>query len=129
VFKATPWRGSRRGGNGRARPDEQQGGAANRRQVRSEYGKSLLRRHGESGERSYAHCCAADGTRRCHLRGQENILKRQLVHVSAFNLSLTLRKLLGIGTTREWKNRAWLLLGGDTIFGASTPEKPEKLRG
>ena len=43
--------------------------------------------------------------RRCHLRGQENILKRQLVHVGAFNLSLILRKLLGAGTPREWKNR------------------------
>src|SRR2546428_13969122 len=43
--------------------------------------------------------------RRCHLRGHENILKRQLVHVAAFNLSLILRKLLGAGTPREWKNR------------------------
>jgi len=42
---------------------------------------------------------------RCHLRGQENILKRQFVHVGAFNLSLILRKLLGAGTPREWKNR------------------------
>jgi hypothetical protein len=40
------------------------------------------------------------------LRGRENILKRQLVHVGAFNLSLILRKLLGAGTPRELKNRA-----------------------
>jgi hypothetical protein len=33
-------------------------------------------------------------------------LKRQLVHVGAFNLSLVLRKLLGAGTPRELKNRA-----------------------
>jgi hypothetical protein len=33
------------------------------------------------------------------------ILKRQLVHVGAFNLSLILRKLLGAGTPRQWKNR------------------------
>ena len=46
------------------------------------------------------------GMRRCHLRGRENILKRQLVHVGAFNLSLILRKLLGAGTPRELKNRA-----------------------
>jgi transposase len=38
--------------------------------------------------------------RRCHLRGHENILKRQLIHVGAFNLSLILRKLLGAGT--DW---------------------------
>jgi transposase len=57
-------------------------------------------------ERSFAHCYETGGMRRCHLRGQENILKRQLVHVGAFNLSLILRKLLGAGTPREWKNRA-----------------------
>jgi hypothetical protein len=43
--------------------------------------------------------------RRCHLRGRENILKRQLAHVSAFNLSLVMRKLLGAGTPRGWKER------------------------
>ena len=30
--------------------------------------------------------------RRCYPRGWENILKRQLVHVGAFNLSLILRQ-------------------------------------
>jgi hypothetical protein len=43
--------------------------------------------------------------RRCHLRGRDNILKRQLVHVGAFNLSLVLRQLLGAGTPRELRNR------------------------
>jgi hypothetical protein len=43
--------------------------------------------------------------RRTHLRKHENILKRQLVHVAGFNLSLIFRKLLGAGTPREWKNR------------------------
>jgi transposase len=43
--------------------------------------------------------------RRCYLRGHENILKRQLVHVGAFNLSLILRTLLGAGTPRELRNR------------------------
>jgi hypothetical protein len=43
--------------------------------------------------------------RRCHLRGHENILERQLIHVGAFNLSLVLRKRLGAGTPREWRNR------------------------
>jgi hypothetical protein len=57
-------------------------------------------------ERSFAHCYETGGMRRCHLRGQENILKRQLVHVGAFNLSLILRELLGAGTPRELKNRA-----------------------
>jgi hypothetical protein len=48
--------------------------------------------------------------RRTHLRGQQNILKRQLIHVGAFNLSLILRTLLGAGTPREWKNRGGSLL-------------------
>src|SRR6202008_919989 len=85
---------------------EQRAVYENRRRVRGEYGKSLLRRRGEMIERSFAHCYETGGMRRCHLRGRENILKRQLVHVGAFNLSLILRKLLGAGTPRELKNRA-----------------------
>ena len=72
--------------------------------MRGEYGKSLLRQRGELVERSFAHCYETGGMRRCHLRGRNNILKRQLVHVGAFNLSLILRKLLGAGTPRELKN-------------------------
>src|ERR1017187_6215788 len=85
---------------------EQQAVYENRRRVRGEYGKSLLRRRGELIERSFANCYETGGMRRCHLRGRENILKRQLVHVGAFNLSLILRQLLGAGTPRELKNRA-----------------------
>src|ERR1700723_2205375 len=82
----------------------------NRERVGSEYGKSLLRRRSELVERSFAHCYETGGMRRCHLRGQQNILKRQLIHLGAFNLSLILRKLLGAGTPREWNNQ------GDTPF-------------
>jgi transposase len=93
--------------------EQQQAVYQNRRRVRGSYGKSLLRRRGELVERSFAHCYETGGMRRCHLRGRENILKRQLVHVGAFNLSLILRKLMGAGTPRELKNRAaslvWLL--------------------
>jgi hypothetical protein len=85
---------------------EQQAVYANRRRVRGDYGKSLLRRRGELIERSFAHCYETGGMRRCHLRRRENILKRQLIHVGAFNLSLILRKLIGAGTPRELKNRA-----------------------
>src|SRR5229473_2973429 len=91
--------------NWAGKAEEQQAVYANRRRVRGEYGKSLLRRRGELVERSFAHCYETGAMRRCHLRGQENILKRQLVHVGAFNLSLILRQLLGAGTPREWKNR------------------------
>src|ERR1039457_5774355 len=89
---------------------EQQAVYANRRRVRGEYGKSLLRRRGEFVERSFAHCYETGGMRRCHLRGHENILKRQLIHVGAFNLSLVLRQLLGAGTPRELRNRFGMLV-------------------
>src|SRR6202041_3766229 len=86
--------------------EEQQAVYQNRQRVRGGYGKSLLRRRGELVERSFAHCYETGGMRRTHLRGHENILKRQLIHVGAFNLGLILRKLLGAGTPRELKNRA-----------------------
>jgi len=92
--------------NWEGKDEQQQAVYQNRRRVRSEYGKSLLRRRGELVERSFAHCYETGGLRRCYLRGRENILKRQLVHVGAFNLSLILRKLMGAGTPRELKNRA-----------------------
>jgi len=38
--------------------------------------------------------------RRVHLRGRENILKRVLILLGAFNLSLVMRQLLGKGTPR-----------------------------
>ena len=84
---------------------QQQAVYANRRRVQGNYGKSLLKRRGELVERSFAHCYDTGGMRRTHLRKHENILKRQLVHVAGFNLSLIFRKLLGAGTPREWKNR------------------------
>src|SRR5208283_3933697 len=90
--------------------EEQQAVYQNRRRVRGGYGKSLLRRRGELVERSFAHCYETGGMRRTHLRGHQNILKRQLIHVGAFNLSLILRKLLGAGTPREWKNRGGILV-------------------
>ncbi len=91
--------------NWQGKAEEQQAVYQNRRRVRGNYSKSLLRRRGELVERSFAHCYDTGGMRRTHLRGHENILKRQLVHVGAFNLSLILRQLLGAGTPREWRNR------------------------
>jgi transposase len=90
--------------------EEQAAVYQNRRRVQGEYGKSLLRRRGEFVERSFAHCYETGGMRRTHLRGHENILKRQLIHVGAFNLSLILRVLLGSGKPREWKNQPGELL-------------------
>ena len=91
--------------NWQGKAEEQQAVYQNRRRVRGSYGKSLLRRRGELVERSFAHCYETGGMRRTHLRGHQNILKRQLIHVGAFNLSLILRQMLGAGTPREWRNR------------------------
>jgi transposase len=85
--------------------EEQQAVYANRRRVKGVYGRRLLRKRGELIERSFAHCYDTGGMRRTHLRGRENILKRLLVHVAAFNLSLILRSELGSGTPRELANR------------------------
>jgi transposase len=108
---------------------EQQAVYENRRRARGEYGKSLLRRRGELIERSFAHCYETGGLRRCYLRGRENILKRQLIHVGAFNLSLILRKLLGAGTPRELRNRAgrvfWQPLR--LLTGLTTTVSPTRL--
>jgi len=73
---------------------------ANRRRIRGQRGKRLLRRRGEYVERTFAHIYETGGMRRLHLRGRENILKRLLIHVSGFNLSLVMRKLIGNGTPR-----------------------------
>jgi transposase len=85
--------------------EEQQAVYANRRRVQGGHGKHLLKKRGELIERSFAHCYETGGMRRTHLRGRENILKRQLIHVCGFNLSLIFRLLLGAGTPRELKNR------------------------
>jgi transposase len=85
--------------------EEQQAVYANRRRMNRSYGQQLLRKRGELIERSFAHCYDTGGMRRTHLRGHQNILKRLLIHVGAFNLSLIFRTLWGSGTPRELRNR------------------------
>lgn len=73
---------------------------ANRRRVRSERGKQLLRQRGEKLERWNHHLYDRGGMRRVHLRGRYNILKRLVVHAGAANLGLLMRKLFGRGTPK-----------------------------
>jgi transposase len=73
---------------------------ANRRRIRGDRGKRLLRKRGELIERSFAHVLETGGMRRVHLRGRINVLKRMLLQVGGFNLSLVMRKLIGRGTPR-----------------------------
>lgn len=81
----------------------------NRRRLKSEAGKRLLRQRGETVERSFAHVCETGGMRRLHLRGRVNILKRYQVHVAALNLGIVLRSLIGLGTPRGFQGRRALL--------------------
>src|SRR6266705_4613614 len=41
--------------------------------------------------------------RRVYLRGQANVLKRVLIHLGGFNLSLIMRRRFGKGTPRGWQ--------------------------
>ena len=83
---------------------------ANRRRIRGDRGKRLLRRRGERVERSFAHAYDTGGMRRTHLRGTHNILKRVLIHVSGFNLGLVMRRLVGVGTPRGLQGRLAALM-------------------
>jgi len=72
----------------------------NRRRIRGDHGKALLRQRGEKVERTFAHVYETGAMRRTHLRHHDNILKRLLIHVGGYNLSLVLRKHCGIGKPR-----------------------------
>src|SRR5438477_547079 len=87
---------------------------------------------GSWSKRSFAHAYETGGMRRAHLRGRDNVLKRMLIHVGGFNLSLVMRKLLGKGTPRGLQGlsaedlllllRFWVaVLAGAAEESASTP--------
>ena len=95
-----PERG-RRNWQGEGEAAEQNQVYANRRRVRGDRSKRLQKLRSELTERSFAHLYETGGMRRVHLRGRNNILKRLLVHGAAFNLSLILRKTLGVGKPRQ----------------------------
>ena len=85
--------------------EEQRCVYANRRRVRADRSKRLQKLRGELCERSFAHCYETGGMRRLYLRGTDNVLKRVLVHVAAFNIGLLLRTLSGWGKPRQPQNR------------------------
>ena len=99
-YVSEPERGRRRWKDKR---EARQAVYRNRRRIHGEHGKQLLRRRGEVLERSFAHAYETGGMRRVHLRGRENVLKRVLIHLGAFNLSLVMRQWLGKGTPRGWQ--------------------------
>lgn len=92
---------------------------ANRRRIRGERGKRLLRNRGELLERPFAHCYETGGMRRTHLQTHRKILKRLLVHVAGFNLALVMRSVFGIGKPRRLQDGlpASILGVFDSILG------------
>jgi transposase len=104
-----PERGPRKW-QGEGKAEEQQRTYENRRRVRGDRNKRLQKLRSELTERSFAHLYETGGMRRVHLRGRENILKRLLVHGAAFNLSLILRKVMGVGKPRRLQGLCLQLL-------------------
>ena len=96
-YVAEPDRGRRRWKNKR---EAQLATYSNRRRITGRRGKGLQRRRGELLERTFAHCLETGALRRLHLRHRDYFLKRVLIHVGAFNLSLIMRKTVGKGTPR-----------------------------
>ena len=110
-YLSEPQRGRR---HWQGKRGEQAAVYGNRRRIRGERGKQLLRRRGEFLERTFAQVYDTGGMRRTHLRGHRNILKRLLLHVAAFNLSLVLRREAGAGTPRglqDLPNRLFFCFG------------------
>lgn len=106
-YCSEPDRGRR---NWKGKQEEKDAVYQNRRRIRGERGKWLLRQRGERVERSFAHMYETGGMRRTHLRRHDNIIKRLLIHAGAFNLGLVMRKLLGNRTPRGFQGRPNALL-------------------
>lgn len=115
-YISEPNRGRR---NWRDQPAARQAVLANRRRIRGARGRRLLRRRGELLERAFTHYLDGGGMRRVHLRGNENILKRLLIHVGGFNLGLLMRSMLGRGTPKELaaalRRLLWFVFGAPRI--------------
>ena len=131
-YVSEPRRGKRRW------PGDRQGQEAvyaNRRRLRGERGQRRLRQRGERLERPCAHRYGSGGMRRLPVRGHENVLKRLLIQVSAFNLGMLMRQSLGGGTPRGLQGRICALMllilslfkrlkGLFGLIPAAWPEKP-----
>ncbi len=96
-YISEPDRGRR---NWKGKSEEQQAVYANRRRIRGDRGKQLLRQRGLMLEQPFAHTLETGAMRRVHLKHRDNILKRILIQYAALNLSLILRKKFGNGTPR-----------------------------
>jgi len=68
-----------------------------------------MRSRGNIVERTFAHLLETGALRRVFVRGLENVRKRYLLHVLAYNLGVLMRMLFGMGTPRSPRDRRSLL--------------------
>lgn len=98
----------------------------NRARCRGNRGKTLGRRRANIVERAFAHLLETGGLRRVTLRGLDNVQKRYLVPLFAYNMGILMRNLFGYGTPRSLQDRRtlsilalllllWLLLIAQTL--------------
>lgn len=97
-YVAEPDRGRR---NWKGKEHEKTLVYANRRRIKGERGKALMRWRAERVERAFQHCYGREDLRRCNLRGNEKITKRLLIHVGAHILGILMRKMIGAATPRQ----------------------------
>lgn len=102
TYISEPARGKR---NWRKNPEARDPTYANRRRIRGNRGKRLLRLRGERLERGFAHVYDTGGLRRLHVRGTANVAKRVLLGAAGFNIALLMRSLFGIGKPRRLQGR------------------------
>jgi transposase len=112
-YIAEPHRGRR---NWEGKPDARKAVYANRRRIRGNRGRRLLRQRGERLERPFAHAFETGGLRRVYLRGGVNILKRVLIHFAALNLALLMRVIVGVGTPRTLQGRVCALFSALVVL-------------
>ena len=98
TYISEPNRGRR---NWKGKPEAQHAVYLNRRRIRGQRGRGLIRQRGEKLERPFAHAYETGRLRRVHFRGRMNILKRVLIHTAALNLGLLMRLIVGVGTPRS----------------------------
>jgi transposase len=103
----------------KGKASEQAAVYGNRRRIRGQRGKALLRKRGELLERPFAHCYETGGLRRTHLKGHGRILKRLLIHVAGCNLALMMRTLFGLGTPRGLQGLACHLFRTFSVWMAN----------
>ena len=101
-YISEPNRGRR---NWKGKAAERDATYANRRRIRGNRGKALLRQRGEKLERGFAHGYTSGNLRRTHLRGHANIRKRLLLHIAGLNLGLVMRQILGVGKPKALQGR------------------------